>query len=158
MMNIGLFRWNGQMMVAEKGKRQHSLPNRQLAAAFQFSASDLAANRHGFMTKAQEWQLPLWMRGIVQQMSEKLFNNRQTKRRKTIESICGRTTLSYKQIEIQGIYSSDIVEVHTVTIDMLEFRVNPKQYQAIGEGLVYQLYYHPEYKRILSLERALQGC
>lgn len=142
---------------ADKRKRQHTLPNRRLARVFRFSAADLAANRNGYITRAQLWQLPLWLRGSFQRAREWLGAG-PVKRRHPAAQICGRAKLRYKQLQIQSIFHADFVEVHELEINQMVFRLSPKQYQAIGEGVVYRLYYDAEHKHILSLERALHGC
>lgn len=143
-------------MTAEKQKRQHSLPNRQLAQAFSFSADDLVANRSGYLTQAQAWSIPLWMRGIFQQMSD--FSPFKQKQNKTVDMLCGRAVLTYEQQQIESIFHSDFVEVYKLSINTMQFRLTPSQYRAIGEGLVYRLYYSLETQRIVSLERAISGC
>lgn len=146
-------------MTAEKGKRQHSLPDRRLALAFRFSASDLASNRNGYTSRSQAWAIPLFLRGILHQFGDWLsLKNRAKSRRKTLEAICGRAILSYEQQQIQSPYHSDFVEIYRLSINTLEFRLNPEQYRAIGEGVLYRLYYNPDNKQILSLERATNGC
>ena len=138
-------------MTAMKAKHQHSLPNRQLARAFNFSAEDLAANRVGYITKAQEWGIPLWFRDfpIIRSISSS---------RNKLETICGKAKLQYKQFQISSLFHADIVEVYLLNINNFEFRLKPQQYRIISEGLHYWIYYAPETKQILSLERAIQGC
>ena len=137
--------------MTEKPKRQHSLPNRQLAKAFKFNAEDLAANRAGFITKAQEWDVPLWLRNVP------LFRHITSNRRK-LETLCGRAKLYYRQMQIGSLFHADIVEVYLLDINGFEFRINQQHHRIISEGLVYWVYYIPEMKQILSLERAIQGC
>lgn len=143
-------------MTAEKQKRQHSLPNRQLARAFTFSADDLVANRSGYLTQAQAWSIPLWMRGIFQQMSD--FLPFAQKQNKAVDIICGRAVLTYEQQQIESVFHTDFVEVYKLSINTMQFRLTPSQYRAIGEGLVYRLYYSAETGQIVSLERAINGC
>ena len=143
-------------MTAEKQKRQHSLPNRQLARAFAFSADDLVANRSGYLTQAQAWTIPLWMRGVFQRMID--LSPLKTSQRKTVDMLCGRVELHYEQQQIQSVFHSDIVEVHKLILNTMQFRISPVQYRAIDEGLVYRLYYSAETQKIVSLERAINGC
>jgi len=146
-------------MTAEKGKHQHSLPDRQVARAFRFSAADLAANRNGFITRSQSWDIPLRLRGLFHQIGEwSVLKNRVQSRRQSIEMICGRASLSYQQQQIQSLFHADFIEVYKLAINGFEFRLTPAQYQAIGEKIIYRLYYTPDDKRILSLERAINGC
>lgn len=143
-------------MTAEKQKRQHTLPNRQLARVFRFSADDLVANRAGYLTQAQAWSIPLWMRGIFHQLSQ--FFAKNGKQRQGVGMLCGRVNLQYEQQQIQSIFHSDIVEVYKLKLNTMIFRITQDQYQAIGEGLVYRLYYAIDSKQIVSLERAINGC
>ena len=143
--------------MSEKGKRQHSLPNRQLALAFRFSATDLAANRNGYITRAQQWSIPLWLRSAFQHISVPTFSQN-PKQRQRLETLCGRAKLSYEQQQIQSLFHADFVEVYKLSINALEFRITALQHQALGEGLIYRLYYNPDDKQILSLERAINGC
>ena len=138
-----------------KRKRQHTLPNRQLARVFRFSASDLAANRAGFITRAQEWGFPLWVRwlGDLPVLSRLAHS-----RRRQVMSLCGRAKLSYKQFQITSMFYADMIEAHSLSIEHQNFRLTARQYQAIGEGLLYRVYYVPETNAILSLERAINGC
>jgi len=138
-------------MIDDKPKRQHSLPNRQLARAFNFSAEDLAANRAGFITWAQEWGIPLFLRAAP------FFGTIKSKRRK-IETLCGKVRLEYKQFQIVSLFHADIIEVFLLSINGVDFCIRPHQYHIISEGLLYRVYYSPDTKQILSLERALQGC
>lgn len=146
-------------MTAEKHKRQHSLPNRQLAQAFRFSSADLAANRAGYLTQAQAWSIPLWMRGYFHQLSQwSPLKNIASQERKKVGMLCGRVTLSYEQQQIQSIFHSDIIEIYKLRLTTMDFRLTAQQHQAIGEGVVYRLYYHLDTKQIVSLERAINGC
>lgn len=137
--------------MSEKPKRQHSLPNRQLARVFHFTAEDLAANRAGFITKAQEWGVPLWLRNAP-------FFRHITSNRRKIETLCGKAKLQYKQLQISSLFHADIVEVYLLNINGFEFRLKPEQYRIISEGIHYWVYYTAANKQILSLERAIQGC
>jgi hypothetical protein len=138
-------------MMEEKPKRQHSLPNRQLARAFNFSADDLATNRAGYMTWSQAWDIPLWLRRFS------IFHSIKSSRRK-IERMCGKAKLQYKQLQISSLFHADIIEVYLLNINSFEFRLTAQQYRIISEGLPYWVYYAPETTHILSLERAIQGC
>lgn len=146
-------------MTAEKEKRQHSLPDRRLAQAFHFSASDLASNRNGYTSRSQAWAIPLFLRGILHQLEDWLpLKNRAKSRRKTLEAICGRAILSYEQQQIQSHYHSDFIEIYKLSINTLEFRLTSTQYQTIAEAVSYRLYYNPDNKQILSIERVINGC
>ncbi len=142
-------------MTVEKQKRQHTLPNRQLAQVFRFSADDLVANRAGYLTQAQAWAIPLRMRGMFHRLSQliDLYS-----KRKKVEMLCGRVNLQYEQQQIQSIFHSDFVEVFKLKLNTVEFRLTREQYHAIAEGVVYRLYYSVDNKQIVSIERAINGC
>jgi len=148
-------------MTESKTKRQHTLPDRRLARAFNFTASDLAANRAGFMSSAQEWGLGLRLRRWLGWLDDVLPLHWFTaSRRQTLHHICGRAHISYKQREIYAPFHVDLIEVHTVEFEGSDMRfvLSPQQHQAIAERVSYHVYFDLETKQILSLERAIHGC
>ena len=142
--------------MSVKRKNQHTLPNRQLARIFNFSAQDLAANRAGFMSWAQVWGIPLWVRRLSSRLGS-IMTWRTTRRPKVLH-VCGKASLNYVQQEIHAPFHSDIRELHFLFVDDTRFLLTPYQYRAIGEGIPYHIYYVPQSKRILSIERAIPGC
>lgn len=146
-------------MMSEKSKRQHTLPDRRLAQAFSFSAHDLATNRAGFISNAQAWQMPLWTRSVLGWFIDGLppLDGRRDQR---VQSVCGRTILTYEQQQIMSLFHADFVERHYVRFGEggSRFRITPEQYRALVEGVPYRAYYTPERSEILSLERMTRGC
>jgi hypothetical protein len=142
-------------MMSDKRKNQHTLPNRQLARIFNFSAQDLAANRAGFMSQAQKWGVALWLRRLFNVGTD--IASRKS-RHPTIAHICGRAKLEYVQQHIHSHFHTDMQEFHYLHIADTRFLVNAQQHRAIGEGIRYRVYFVPETNQILSLERAINGC
>lgn len=149
---------------AHKRKRQHTLPNRQVAQAFTFSADDLAANRIGFMTRAQEWGVPLALRGIFSTIEQsRLIRLLTFSRRKQVDHCCGRIRLQRELREIWNSRRVDVYEIHRLMIGdyPIHFPLNRQQYQALTAGIPYHVYYlahTASMYQVLSLERALDGC
>lgn len=139
-----------------KRKNQHTLPNRQLARIFNFSAQDLSANRAGFISRAQEWGIPLWIRRIFGNIGTGI--TLKAARRPTVAHICGRAKLDYVQQQIHSHFHTDIRESHYLYIADIRFLLTAAQHRAIGEGMSYHVYFRPQSKHILSLERAIHGC
>ena len=143
-------------MTNEKDKNQHTLPNRQMARIFNFSAQDLAVNRAGFMSRAQAWGIPLWVRRMVGNLGSGIpFRLSQRAR---ISRICGRARLDYVQRQTHSHFHTDIREYHYLYINDRRFLLTPAQHRIIGEGMPYHVYYEPESLLILSIERAINGC
>ena len=142
-----------------KRKQQHTLPNRQLARIFQFSAQDLASNRAGFMSRAQEWELALWLRRLFGWVDDLLPLRWLTPtRRKRVEHLCGKIRLEYVQHQIQAPFHSDIHESHYLYIGANRFSVTAQQYHSVAENVVFHVYCSSQTRKILSLERAIHGC
>ena len=144
-----------------KGKRQHTLPNRQLAQAFQFSAQDLAANRAGYSTRAQEWGIPLRLRSIFSAIeTSKLVRMLTFSRRQKVDTCSGRVRLFRELREIWSERRVDLHEIHYMTVYgyEMQFPLTQRQYQQVQEGIVYDVYYlcytSTRYQ-VLSLERAI---
>ena len=146
----------GASMMKDKRKNQHTLPNRQLARIFNFSAQDLAANRAGFMSRAQKWGIPLWIRRIFGNIGTGFVLRKP--RRSAVAHICGRAKLEYVQQQIHSHFHTDIQEYHYLHVADTRFLLNAQQHRAIGEGIVYHVYYAPQTRQILSLERAINRC
>ncbi|MDQ7025758.1 MAG: hypothetical protein Q9P44_09380 [Anaerolineae bacterium] len=143
-------------MMNDKRKNHYTLPNRQLARIFNFSAQDLAANRAGFMSRAQEWGIPLWIRRVFGNIG--IGISAKAARRPTVAHICGRVKLDYVQRQTHSHFHTDIREYHYLLIADMRFLLTATQHRAIGEGMTYRVYFMPQSKHILSLERSISGC
>lgn len=130
--------------MSKKSKRHH-IPSLRLAKAFHFTSEDLAANRLGFVTREQEWCLPLISRPIVSPILKLL----PTKRRNSVEHMCGDISVWRNFLTVKN--------YHT------KFRLTETQYDLLTheQGMTYHVYYvlvtYDEY-RIVSMERADNGC
>lgn len=141
-----------------KRKRQHTLPDRRLARAFGFTANDLATNRAGFMTAAQSWGVPFWLRRMIAPFS--LAWPSFGGRRPQVQRLCGRASLRYEQHHIQSIFHADMIERYYLDMSDVHrtFMLSAEQYRALSENVSYILYVMSEANTILSLERTLEGC
>lgn len=143
----------------EKHKHQHTLPDRQLARAFGFSAADLASNRAGFVSRAQIWGIPLALRPLFLWLEDTLLvriaGNRQLPR---CLHVCDRAQLDYRQWQIRSLFHADFVERYTLEIGDRRFVLTAAQYRCIAGHVAYHVYYLPESQQILSLERATKDC
>lgn len=143
-------------MMNDKRKNQHTLPSRQLAQVFRFSASDLAANRAGFMSRAQEWGVPLWMRDRFGWVRDYLHF--QPKRRRIAKHICGKIHIQQQLHEVHGGRFQIDWRSLTLAGHTERFPLSPAQYRLLSEGVTYHIYYDVQEGILLSLERAVEGC
>lgn len=144
-----------------KTKRQHTLSSRRLAQVFRFSAADLSANRAGYMTRAQEWGIPLWMRSTFSRLeTSSLIKSLTFSRRQKVDSCHGRVRLFRELKEIWNLRRIDVYTVHYMTVDGYDIRLplTQEQHQQVQEGIAYDVYYlcHTSTRyQVLSLERAI---
>lgn len=138
--------------MSEKTKRQHTLPNRQLAKAFAFSADDLAANRLGFISRAQAMSLPLWARANFNGVLEHSFLRRLLPTLKKLGKACGKISLEVPLHDVHGGRFQIASHVLSLKEANLRFRLTQAQYQVLKNGMSYQIYYEEEPLQILSLE------
>lgn len=128
-----------------KKSKHHHIPSLRFAKAFNFTSEDLAANRLGFVTREQEWRLPLISRPIVSPILKLL----PTKRRNAVEHMCGDISVGRNFLTVKN--------YHT------KFRLSDRQYELLSheQDVTYHIYYvlvtYDEY-RIVSMERADDGC
>jgi len=149
----------GAEIHRRKRKRRPELPDRQIARAFGFSAEDLAANRSGFMSLAQQWDIPAswqrWLPWLALPLAA------MTSRREPVRELCGRAHLHYRQTQTFAFHRIDLREHFAVSFGSNQdetFRLTARQYRALSEGVPYRVYCAPDERIILSLERALNHC
>lgn len=141
----------------------NELPDRRLARVFGFTIEDLHANRAGFMSRGQRWRLSPRGRDIVGRVMD-LFGVRDKPKRKDsvpIAQTCGTLSLQVEIREVPTFQRVEVLPLHSVTVEDLPpqtFRITPEQYRTLSQGLPYRVYYEPDSRRILSLERAIDGC
>lgn len=143
----------------DKFKRQHHLPNRQLARAFNFTAIDLGMNRAGYMTWAQEHDIPIWQRERFAWLG-KYIRWFRPRKQKSISHICGKIKLSFEIKEYHSARQTMTQDIYKLTLleTGLIFGLTQPQYHIITERVAYHIYFVQDSYRILSLERAVQGC
>lgn len=147
------------MKMGEKQKHQHTLPNRQLAKIYGFSAADLSANQAGFMSLAQEWRIPLWARTSINWATQsrlmKLFSD---KIRRRAEHLCGKIILEYQLHEVHG--GRFQMNSYTLVVESYpqRFVITAEQYRVLSDAVHYHVYYDAEMGQILSLKRAMNNC
>ena len=142
-------------MTKAKRKNQYTLPSRQLAKAFRFSAADLASNRAGFVTDAQRWNLPMFIRWLGWVGEDLSYSS---KNRPIATRICGKIKIQQKLHEVHG--GRFQVQWRRLTVEGRDesFSLSQEQASLLSDGLVYHLYYDSRNGNLLSLERATTGC
>lgn len=130
----------------------NSLPDYRLAKAFKFSFNDLASNRLGFMTRTQEWNLPMWAESPVQWFETRLLARSGIIRR-PVKYICGEIAFNDSLHDVHGgRFQIDFLALSIKNTDA-RFKISRAQKASLREGSVYKIYYEPDSQRILSLER-----
>lgn len=141
-------------------KKHHNLlPDRRLARAFNFTSEDLAANRLGFMTRAQKWGVPALLRPVVRP----LFSALPTRQRDRLDTLCG----ALKVVMLTGLDARGYRR-HSYTVGFgggynITFDINSDQYDVLApqQGVNFRAYYiciHAYTCRLLSLERIDGEC
>jgi hypothetical protein len=143
----------------DKSKRQHNLPNRQLALVFNFSAIDLGMNRAGYMTWAQEHDIPIWQREKFAWLGRYIRWFRPRKQ-KSISHICGKVKLTFEMKQYYSARQTMIQDTYQLILldSGFVFGLSQEQYHTISERVAYHIYFLQDSRRILSLERAVKGC
>ncbi|MEM9953727.1 MAG: hypothetical protein AAF846_19110 [Chloroflexota bacterium] len=141
--------------MVDKSKQAHAIRDYRVQKAFNFTLDDLSANQAGFMSVAQQWNLPTWMRGLTRRLSS---NRLVTSRPKQVLHACGKLTIASQLRDIHG--GRFQIKSHIISIAEanLRFSVSEEQSRALSDGAVYHLYYNPDTMQILSLERTATGC
>jgi hypothetical protein len=133
------------------------LPDVRLARLFDFTAADLAANRSGFLSWGQRWQLGCngqrywgWLIPYIQ--------GRRVGITERVATVCGRIRLVYQVREVFMVRQARMVETFTLTFvhHGHSFPLSRAQYSALHDGTVYRVYHHGQ--TLLTLERAPDGC
>lgn len=146
-------------MIDEKRKREAEIPDYRLAKQFNFSANDLSANRAGYMTFAQEWGVPLWVRGRVGWMSDFLpYRQFSRSLRREVGEVCGKVQLSERLHEVSGGRFQVNFRKLLIEGSDLTFGVTSEQARSIVVGNRYVIYYEKNSKQLLSLERIVGKC
>ncbi|MEM9953726.1 MAG: hypothetical protein AAF846_19105 [Chloroflexota bacterium] len=126
------------MTNPKKFKVVHALPNRQLAKAFNFTSEDLQANRLGFLTREQKWDIPSALRPITRAIGMIL----PTRQRDKVDHMCGRLELGRDQSFHYGFATFQ----QTVTVSGgygVKFIITDEQYAVLAQfsGIYHHIYY-----------------
>lgn len=134
------------------------VPDRRLAVAFEFTASDLASNRAGYVSWAQMMGIPRLLRSLFAPLERVL--PRMRKNRPQVRIACGRADLQHYQRENFGFFRVDITEFYIMEIENVneKFTLTREQYQHLNTGIFYRVYYAHDSNWIFSIERADDQC
>lgn len=149
-------------MSKEKSRNIHE-PYGLSGKAFQFTRDDLAANRAGFMTLAQQFGFNFTERKLYGWFLRLPFIRRMNKTRRKAYPVRGKIRKHYhSKIIFTGSGGSggghqDVIEQRRIEVVSLEgvttFYVTEKQYNALPEHIELTLYYDKMENRIISIER-----
>ncbi|MEL6405507.1 MAG: hypothetical protein AAFR81_14150 [Chloroflexota bacterium] len=153
-------------MSAEKRKSKSDVDMGGLGKAFHFTRDDLAANRAGYMSRAQQFQIY----GITRQLFGWLVNNTFATtvfgKPRSIEAFTGtvrkiqssRTVVMWRGGSHGGgnnyneITHDYVIQLTAQDNRDVSFYVTEKQYNAIPSQVEITLYYDPLDEQILSVE------
>lgn len=149
----------------EKRKHSPATPYGNLGRVFQFTRDDLAANRAGYLTQAQQLQFAFWERrvfGRLMRVPPLSWLVRTHQRR--AEKITGSARKHHHSRVIftgsggaggghQDVLEQHRIEFHASNDDSVStFYVTAAQYQALPANIELTLYIDPEEDRIVSVE------
>lgn len=145
--------------MPEKSKQTRASSDYRLGKVFQFLQDDLSANKAGFMSLSQQWDVPLQARGVLFRfMNTGIAKSIAPKKRRQVLHVCGNIEVENQLRDVHdGRFqmNSNIISVPDANV---RFSVNQQQAEALSAGNVYHIYYNPATMQILSLERAINGC
>lgn len=147
-------------METRKHKNQSTLPDKRLAKAFNFSYEDLATNRLGFITSAQEMNIPFWQRALFNRIGS-ILSPFPKKQRAKVGKRCGRVEVHHK---VRPLYNSishtitHMIDEYRLSIRDKYFKLNVAQYHAITGDVFYTVYYDTINHRIVAIERIPNDC
>ena len=130
-----------------KNKGNSALPDVRLAKVFNFTSEDLTANRLGFITREQRWNVP-W---VLRPVTRYLFSFLPARQRDSVSHICGKIRLNSANSVSQWAYTLGI-SGYTLFIQL-----NAEQYYALlpYEDTLHHIYYIFQFdnSRIVAIER-----
>lgn len=143
---------------APRKKISDALPDRQLARAFGFTASDLNANRAGYLSRAQIWGAPPWLQRWLGWLG--YFVPVRVSRRPRVRVTCGRAYLTHERREFHSFFRVDFVEYYALQLGEqgMRFPLQAHQHRALTHGIYYQVYYDEDNLHIHAIERAFNQC
>lgn len=135
-----------------KNKDNSALPDVRLAKVFNFTSEDLAANRLGFITSAQQFNAPPWQRKLFGTLGRYVKIGR-ARQRVEVGMCCGRAEL----IEIK--YDNyNIVRQFKLKIKDFDFGLSQEQFQVLRHNNFYTVYFDKDNERIVAIERVENDC
>ncbi len=135
-----------------KNKDNSALPDVRLAKAFNFTSEDLAANRLGFITSAQQFNAPRWQRKLFGILG-RFIKFGKAGQRVAVGMCCGRAEL----IEIK--YDNyNIVRQYKLKIKDFDFGLSQAQFRLLRSNSFYTVYFDRDNERIVAIERVENDC
>ena len=144
-----------------KNKGNSALPNVRLAKVFNFTSEDLAVNRLGFITSAQQFNAPSWQRKLFGTLGRYVrFGS--ARQRVEVGKRCGRVTVSEETREIRKSYqrtvTTEILRAYSLFIKEKHFSLSEKQFRAVRDNAFYTVYYDMDNDRIVAIEEVYKDC
>lgn len=147
-------------MLTKNEKRNSRPPDIRLAKAFNFTSEDLAANRLGFITSAQETNTVVWQRDLFSRLGT-IFKPLSNKQRAEVGKRCGRVEINHEVRPWSDSISRSIthmIDDYSLSIKDKRFILNQARYQAITNKVFYTVYYDVSNYRIVAIERVPYDC
>ncbi len=135
-----------------KNKGNSALPDVRLAKVFNFTSEDLAANRLGFITSAQQFNAPIWQRKLFGTLGRYVrFGS--ARQRVEVGMCCGRAKL------IETRYGNyNIVRQFKLKIKDFDFGLSEEQFRVLRHNYFYTVYFDKDNERIVAMERVENEC
>ena len=145
------------MTMSDKPKQSKASVDYRLEKAFNFTLDDMSANRAGFISQAQAWDMPRWAKTSVwsNRMMQSLLPKRSPQQ---VIHNCGKITVENQLREVHGGRFQMNAHIVSMPSANLRFSVTQGQAQVLSDGSTYHLYYRADTMQILSIERVTQGC
>ena len=139
-----------QLSYLMKNKGNSALPDVRLAKVFNFTSEDLAANRLGFITREQRWNVPRVLRPVTRY----LFSFLPARQRDSVSHICGKIRLNSANLVTQKSSWTYTLGISGYT---LFIQLNAEQYYTLlpYEDTLHHIYYIFQFdnSRIVAIER-----
>ena len=153
--------------MSEKRKHSTQTPYGNLGRAFKFTRDDLAANRAGYLTQAQQLKFAFWERRVFGWMVRvPPFAWIMRQKQRPVHKLIGKARKHHHHRVIftgsgggggghQDVLSQHRIELQSSADDsMSTFYVSEAQYDALPANIELTLYVDPEEHRIVSVERS----
>lgn len=141
-----------------KNKGNTALPDNRLAKVFNFTSKDLAANRLGFITSAQQFNAPHWQRKLFGTLG-KYIRLGQDRKKVAIGKCCGRIEKIHETYQIHNaIRGAVLINEYKLKIQDRDFTLSQTQFHAISQHTLYNVYFDTDNDRIVAMERVENDC